>query len=48
MYDRDELHLELGLHVVSNVFDGGGNRVMGCERGVHNYAEVLDLQVGLV
>ena len=33
---------------MSNVFDSGGNRVVGCERRVHNNAEAFYLQVGLV
>ena len=48
MHDRDKLCLELGLHVVSNVFYGGGSGVVGCERRVYDYTEAFHLQVGLV
>ena len=33
---------------MGNVFDGGGDRVMGCEQGVYNDAEVFHLKVSLV
>ena len=48
MHDRDELCLEPGLHITSNVFDGGSNGVVSGEQGVHNHTKVFDLEVCLV
>ena len=48
MHDRDELSLEPGLHISGDVFDGGGDGVVGCEWRVHNDTEAFHLKVGLV
>ena len=48
MHDRDKLHLELGLHITGNMFDGGSDGVPGGEWRVCDYAKVFDLEVGLV
>ena len=48
MHDRDELHLELDLHIIGDMFDCGGDRIPGHERGVDDYAETFDLEVSLV
>ena len=38
MHDGNELCLELGLYIMDDVLDGGGDGVPGGERGVHNDA----------
>ena len=48
MYDRDKLHSESGLHVMSDMLDGGGDGIPSGERGVHSHTEVFDLEVSLV
>ena len=48
MYDGDKLHSELGLYITGHMFNGGGDGVPGCEQGVHDNAEVFDLEVSLV
>ena len=48
MHDCDKLCLEPGLHITGDVFNSGGNCVLGGEGGVHNYAEVFHLQIGFV
>ena len=48
MHDRNKLYLELGLYIMDNVLNSGGNRVMSHEGRVHNDAEVFHLQVDLV
>ena len=48
MHDGNELRLELGLHIMGDVFNCGGNGVMGCERGIHDYAKTFHLEIGLV
>ena len=48
MHDRNELCLELGLHIMGNMLDSGGDGVVSHEGGVHNHAEAFYLQVGLV
>ena len=45
MHDGDELCLESDLHITDNVFDGGSNGIPGSEQGVHNYAEVFNLEI---
>ena len=48
MYDRDELCLELDLHVMGDMLDGRGDRVPDHEGGVHNNAKAFYLEIGLV
>ena len=48
MHDGDELCLELGLHIMSNMFYCGGNGVVSGEQGVHNDTEAFYLEVGFV
>ena len=48
MHDRDELHLELSLHVAGDMLDGWGDGVPGCEGGVYNDTEAFYLEVGFV
>ena len=48
MHDGDELRLEPGLYIMDDMLDGGGNGIPSGERGVHNHAEVFDLEVSLV
>ena len=48
MHDRDELHLEPGLHITGDIFNGGGDGVPGCEWGVYDDAKVFYLEIGLV
>ena len=48
MHDRDELCLELGLHVMGDILDGWGDRAPGRERGVHDNAEAFYLEIGLI
>ena len=48
MHDGDKLRLEPGLHITGEVFDGGGDGVLGGERGVYDDAKVFDLEVGLI
>ena len=36
------------MHVTGNVFNSGGDGVLGGEGRVHNYAEAFHLQVGFV
>ena len=48
MHDRDELCSEPGLHITGDVFYGGGDGVLGGERGVHNDAQAFDLEVSFV
>ena len=48
MHDRDELRSELGLHITGDVFDCGGDGVLGGERGVYDNTEAFDLEVSLV
>ena len=43
MHDRDKLRSELGLHITSDVLDGGGDRVVGCAGGAYDYAKVFHL-----
>ena len=43
MHDRDELCSELSLHIMGDMFNGGGNGVPGCEWGVYDDAETFDL-----
>ena len=43
MHDGDELRSEPGLHIMGNVFNGGGDGILGGEGRVHDYAEVLYL-----
>ena len=47
MHDGDELCSELSLHIMGNMFDGGGNGVVSGEQRVHNNA-LFYLEVGLV
>ena len=48
MHDRDELHLEPGLYIMGDVLNGGGDGVLGCERGVHDDAKVFYLEISLI
>ena len=48
MYDRDELHLELSLHITGNVFNSGSDGVSGCEQRVHDNVKVFYLEVCLI
>ena len=48
VHDRDKLCLELGLHIMGDMFDGGHDGVLDCEGRVYNNAEVLNLKVSLV
>ena len=48
MYDRDELHSELSLHITSNMFDCGGDRVVSGEWGVYDDSKAFNLEVGFV
>ena len=48
MHDGNELCLESGLHVTSDVLNSGGDGVMGHERGVYDHTKAFHLQVGLV
>ena len=48
MHDRDELHLELSLHIMGNMFDGGGDGVMGSEWQVYNNAKAFYLEVSFI
>ena len=48
MYDRDELRLESGLHIMSNMFDSGCDGVPSCKWRVYNNAEVFDLEIDLI
>ena len=48
MHDGDELHSELGLYIMGDVFDGGCDGVTGCERGVYDNTEAFNLKVSLV
>ena len=48
MHDGDELCLEPGLNIMSNILDHGSDGVPGHEWEVYNNAEVFDLEVGLV
>ena len=36
MHDGDELCSELGLHIMGNMFDHGGNEVASGEQRVHD------------
>ena len=45
MHDRDELHLESGLHIMSNMFDCGGDEVVGGKQGVYDDSKVFNLEV---
>ena len=48
MHDRDELYSEQSLHITSDVFDHGGNRVASGEWGVYDDSKVFNLEVGFV
>ena len=48
MHDREELRSEPSLHITGDVFDCGGDGVLGSERGVYDDAETFDLEVSLV
>ena len=48
MHDGNKLRSEPGLHITSDVFDRGGNSIVGRERGVHNDAETFHLQIDFV
>ena len=48
MHDGNELRSEPGLHITGDVFDCGGDRVVGHERGIHDHAKTFHLEVGLV
>ena len=48
MHDRDELRSEPGLHITGDVFDCGGDGVLGGERGVYDDTETFDLEISLV
>ena len=48
MHDGDELCSEPGLHIVGDMFHGGGNGIVGHERGVHDDAEAFHLEISLV
>ena len=48
MHDGDELCSEPGLHVMGDVFNSGGDGILGSEGRVHDYAEAFHLQIGLV
>ena len=36
------------MYITGNMFDGRGDGVPGCERGVHNDTKVFDLEVRLI
>ena len=36
------------MHIMGNVFNGGGDGVVGCERGIYDDTEVFHLEVCLV
>ena len=48
MHDRDKLCLELGLHIMGDVFDCGGDGVMGGKQGIYDDTKVFYLEVSLV
>ena len=48
MHDRDKLRSELGLHIMGDVFDSGGDGVLSCERRVYDDAKAFHLQISLV
>ena len=48
MHDRDELRSEPSLHISGDVFDRGGDGVLGSEWGVYDDAEAFDLEISLV
>ena len=48
MHDRDELRSEPGLHITGDVFDCGGDGVLGGERRVYNDTKSFHLEVGFV
>ena len=48
MHDGDELRSEMGLNIMCDVFDGGGDGVMSGEWGVYDNSKVFDLEVSLV
>ena len=48
MHDRNELRSEPGLHIMGDVFNGGGDGVLSRERGVYNDAKTFNLEVSFV
>ena len=48
MHDRDEFCSEPGLHITGNVFDSGGDGVLGGEWRVHDDTKTFDLEVSFV
>ena len=48
MHDGDELRSESGLYILGDMFNGGGDGVLGGEWGGYNDAQAFDLEISLV
>ena len=48
MHDRNKLHLELGLHIMGNMFDSGGDRVVDGKQRVYDDVKAFYLEICLV